>query len=76
MIYRRLLAPSMFITCALIVQSALATADERPCRADIRKYCTDVKPGGGRVAECLRKHQEELSTECKARGQEVRERIQ
>ncbi len=76
MIYRRLFVPSMFIAFALIVQAALVAADERPCRADIEKFCADVKPGGGRLAECLRKHQEKLSTECKARGQKVSERVQ
>jgi hypothetical protein len=76
MIYRRLLVPSMIIACALVVQATLAAANERPCRADMEKFCADVKPGGGRVAECLRKHIDELSSECKAHGQEVRERLQ
>jgi hypothetical protein len=65
----------MIIVCALVVQAASAATDDRPCRADIEKFCADVKPGGGRVAECLRKHHTELSPACKARGQEVRERV-
>ena len=76
MIYKLPLVSSMIIACALVVQATLAAAEERPCRADIEKFCPDVKLGGGRMAECLRNHREELSPSCKARGQEVRERVQ
>ena len=76
MIYKWLLGSSMIIACTLVVQATPATTDERPCRTDIEKFCPDVKPGGGRMAECLQKHREELSPECRARGQAVRERVQ
>ncbi|MGD0278707.1 MAG: cysteine rich repeat-containing protein [Smithella sp.] len=38
-----------------------------PCRADIEKFCKDVKPGEGRIIECMKKHAEQLSPECKAK---------
>ena len=76
MICRRTLLSSLIIACALVVQAAHAAANERSCRGDIEKFCPDVKPGGGRMAECLRKHREELSPACRARGQEVREHVQ
>jgi hypothetical protein len=76
MIYKWPLVSSMIIACALVVQATLANADERPCRTDIEKFCPDVNPGGGRMVECLQKHREELSPECKVRGQQVRERIE
>jgi hypothetical protein len=75
MIQRLRLVISVLITCPLLGQAAVTTATERPCQVDIEKYCSGVHRGGGRVAECLRQHQEQLSPECKARGQEVRERI-
>lgn len=69
-----LFASSMIIASALVVHAALAGAAERPCRADIEKFCASVERGGGRVAECLQKHYEEISPECKERGEELRER--
>jgi hypothetical protein len=69
------LVSMILIACALVVQASSAAMADRPCRADIQKFCADVKPGGGRVAACLKKHDAELSPACKARGQEVRERV-
>jgi cysteine rich repeat protein len=49
-----------------------------PCAEDAAKYCKDVQPGGGRMAECLKEHENELSAVCKEhfahmgqRGREV-----
>jgi Cysteine rich repeat len=75
MIHKRPFITSMMAACTLVVQAAMVNADERPCRADIEKFCADVSRGGGRVAECLRQHYEDLSPECKARGQELREHV-
>ena len=44
------------------------------CRADIARFCGDVKPGGGRIRECLKAHAKELSDGCKAAIKEARER--
>ena len=52
MIDRQSLVSIMIIACALVVQTTLAAAEERPCRAVIEKFCPDVKLGGrahGRV---------------------------
>jgi hypothetical protein len=35
------------------------------CREDLRKFCGDVEPGGGRVIACLREHESELSPACR-----------
>jgi len=35
------------------------------CEADAKKHCKDTKPGGGRIMQCLKKHEGELSSECK-----------
>ncbi len=35
------------------------------CRADFKKFCDGVRPGGGRGAQCLKQHEAELSEGCK-----------
>jgi len=59
--------------------TAPARADEAgkrgPCRADVEKFCQDVKPGGGRLVDCLKAHENDLSAECKAAGQKAHERF-
>jgi hypothetical protein len=32
----------------------------------VQQYCSDVSPGGGRIAQCLRQHKSQLSTTCQA----------
>jgi malate/lactate dehydrogenase len=34
------------------------------CRDDIEKFCKDVQKGGGRIAQCLKQHESELSEGC------------
>lgn len=35
------------------------------CKDDKAKFCADVKPGKGRVHQCLRDHRDELTKECR-----------
>jgi hypothetical protein len=35
------------------------------CQADVEKFCADVKPGGGRIKECMMQHRDELSQGCR-----------
>lgn len=52
-------------------------ARENPCSKDITKFCKDVKRGGGRIADCLKKHESDLSAACKdrvAKKEEKREK--
>jgi hypothetical protein len=48
----------------------IPTAEQRAlmqtCRADARKLCADVKPGGGRVVACLSENKASLSPDCQA----------
>jgi len=34
------------------------------CKQDVQRLCKDIQPGGGRIINCLRDHQSELSDAC------------
>ena len=35
------------------------------CAEDLNKFCKDVQPGEGRLLQCLKKHDSELSPQCR-----------
>lgn len=45
-----------------------------PCAAEVQKFCASVQPGGGRVMECLKSHEADLSPACRARGEKGKAR--
>jgi hypothetical protein len=36
------------------------------CRADVEQLCSGVEPGGGHIMQCLRDHQDRVSSTCKS----------
>jgi len=34
------------------------------CEADIKQFCGNVQPGGGRIIQCLESHSKEVSEQC------------
>ena len=40
---------------------------DRACAEDAKKFCSDVKPGGGKVYQCLTAHETELAPACNER---------
>lgn len=40
-------------------------AVRQACMADIQKLCSGVQPGGGRIMQCMREHQDQVSDGCK-----------
>ena len=42
------------------------------CHDDVERLCKDVKPGEGRIRECLHAHRDELSAGCQAAIREAR----
>ena len=64
---------------AIVGGEGAATVDEPPgpgggrrgdrpvrkaCHDDVKKLCAGVKPGEGRIAQCLKQHAQELSPGC------------
>jgi Cysteine rich repeat len=37
---------------------------QEACGADIKQFCSNIKPGGGRIVQCLEQHQKEVSQAC------------
>ena len=45
------------------LESAIERVEDA-CGGDIEEYCSDVTPGGGRIAACVRAHADMLSRRC------------
>lgn len=44
-----------------------------PCKADRDKFCAGIKAGDGKLGECMKQHEAELSPECAAERKQRRE---
>jgi len=64
-----------FLLCAGVVGRAYAAGEEMPCAEEIAKYCKEMKPGGGRILNCLDEHQKELSDSCRRKLEESRKKL-
>lgn len=61
-----------FVTMAFTLFAAGIAADAGaqqrrggPCAADVKKFCGDVKPGQGAIANCMKAHRTDLSPACR-----------
>jgi len=59
------------LSFVFVSSAALAQSGRGACAADIKKVCGSIKPGGGRIASCLKERVADLSDVCKARLAEV-----
>ena len=41
------------------------------CEDDLKKYCADIKPGEGRLLDCLEKNKDGVSSRCKQAYEKV-----
>jgi len=75
---RSVLVSTAFAMLAVVATDAGAQAKkgDGPCAADAKKFCGDVKPGGGRIAKCMKGHEAELSPACQAEMKKAEERIE
>lgn len=53
------------LCCGLLF--AASSYAKGPCANDIATFCNGVKPGHGRIIQCLEANQTSLSTACQAR---------
>jgi hypothetical protein len=63
--YAPLAAMLLFVSPQLSAAQAAG-----PCKADREKLCPGMKPGDGKLNECLKQHEAELSPECAASRKE------
>jgi hypothetical protein len=44
------------------------------CKEDVTKLCQGIKPGGGRLVQCLKQHETGLSAFCREKMVQARDR--
>ena len=60
------LALSVALAGAAVAQPGGGNAVVRKaCQADIEQFCGGTEPGGGRLGQCLREHEDRVSATCK-----------
>jgi Cysteine rich repeat len=45
------------------------------CKDDAQRLCEGIKPGGGKIVQCLKQHEDELSADCKEKMEKPRGRM-
>jgi hypothetical protein len=53
------------VVCFGFWGAAAAAPGHGACKEDSAKFCKDVKPGGGRLSQCLKTHESELAPACR-----------
>jgi hypothetical protein len=80
MITRRCIRVQLFflafvLLCVSAGGRTYAAEQELPCAEEIAKFCKDVKPGGGRILNCLNEHEKALSVSCREKLEESKKRL-
>ena len=70
----------MMVLVVTLLSIGVAAAAESPsvksaCADDVAKYCKDVKPGGGRLARCLKENENQLSPVCRSSAEESKKKV-
>jgi hypothetical protein len=56
-----------FLSVMLVAGPALADTESdllKACTTDVEKLCKGIVPGGGKIAACLQKHENQVSVGC------------
>jgi hypothetical protein len=56
-------------------RATAADTNKHPCHDDIQKFCKDVQLAGGRIQQCLTRHEAELSKACRDSRQQAKARV-
>jgi hypothetical protein len=56
----------VFSVMLVTASGALAQQYVNPCEGDIAKFCGNLSPGKGYIADCLSQNEAQLSPECKS----------
>jgi len=64
------------LALGLSAQTGAAAQGTGPCAEDVAKLCSDVRPGGGRIARCLKANKSEITQACKDHLGEAGEKVQ
>jgi hypothetical protein len=55
------------LSISALAQQAPAPSGEvrQACHADVQKLCPGMRPGGGKLKECMESHKADLSSACR-----------
>lgn len=70
-IWSMLAGGTMLCLALAIPGEAAAQAGDASCRAEVARFCAQVSPGQGRVAQCLKESYWQLSEGCQAHAKTV-----
>jgi hypothetical protein len=69
----------MIIVLSAPVLSAVANVSAEtapPCAEEIARFCKDIQPCKGLLMNCLKEHENELSSACKAKVEEANKKLE
>lgn len=58
--------PALALVTLTPAQSVMADVVRDACKPDYGRFCSGVRPGGGRILQCLEGHAAELTPACRA----------
>lgn len=61
--------------CLAMAANVYAEETSKPCAEDAAKFCKGVQQGEGRIAKCMKEHENELSPACKQNIAKAKERV-
>ena len=64
--FRCLVVVVGLVCCTLPARAQQMTAARQACGHDVKTLCAGVQPGGGRILQCLRSHDAQVSAQCKS----------